>query len=150
MDIQSVGTWFVEHNESELTISSFAELKKIISQAEGVDSGRLWIGVDGGPRPWWHRLLGTQPRYVNSLFSLEWFGQYASLIFHDENWSEYRVIDKEYPVTPDEGTRLKIAQGEKQPNLIEECMNKERAFTAISEFIKTGAKPTWLTYHLVK
>jgi hypothetical protein len=40
---------------------------------------------------------------------------YASLIFHDENGSEYRALDQDNPVTPDDSIRTQIAHGELTP-----------------------------------
>jgi len=142
--------WFVELNDDEQSTSSFDKINNIAKRAEEMVSGRLWVGKDGGPRPWWHRLLGLQNRYVDSLFALEWHEQIASLIFHDENWSEYRAIDKERPVNADEALRKKIAHGEVRPHPIEECMSKERAFSAANEYLKNSNRPKWLEYHFVE
>ncbi|WP_435105916.1 Imm1 family immunity protein [Arhodomonas sp. AD133] len=142
--------WLYELDEEDNVARSRAELDQVLGRAEAMPSGRLWVGVDGGPRPWWHRLVGLQPRFVEALLSVEWAADYASLIFHDENWSEYRAMDEALVVQPDEQVRARIAHGEARPHPVEECMHRERAFKAIRELIDTGARPEWLSYRVVK
>jgi hypothetical protein len=141
--------WKVELNDVNSEAHSLAEIDVILSRAGSMQRGRLWVGKDGGPRPWWHRFLGTQPRYVDSLFSLEWCDQYACLIFHDENWSEYRAIDEAVPVAPNEETRLVISHGEAKPSPVDECMKKDRAMIAVRECLVQNSRPSWLKYRYV-
>lgn len=147
LEIQSI--WYVELNEVQEEVRSIEELNRVIGRLETLRSGRLWVGRDGGQRPWWQRFLGAQPRYVDALFSLEWFDQYACLIFYDERWSEYRVRDDTMPVFPVEEVRSKISHGELQACSVEECMKKDRAIAAIQEFVDHGSRPNWLKYRYV-
>ena len=140
---------FVELNDEHFIVKNFADVEMIINRAQQMLSGRLWIGQDGGKRPLWQRMLGLK-RYVDSLFVIEWADEDASLIFYDQDWSEYRALDKEIPRFPTETIRRKIAQGEDNPIDPGECLIKERAFTAIREFMKTRERPRWLFYHFVK
>lgn len=148
MNIASVETWFVCINNSDISVSSVAELRRQIAHAKDVESGRLSVCIDAGPRPWWHRFFGAE-RYTVSLFALEWYDQYASLIFHDEDWSEYRSIDRDQPVAPDGEVRIKIAHGEVKPHPIDECMRKERAFSAVNSYLESGIRPGWLSYRYI-
>ncbi len=141
--------WFVELNDAEHQVNSVAALSDFLLKAEQMQNGRLWVGKDGGARPWWHRFLGTQPRYVDSLFAIEWCGEYASLIFHDEKWSEYRAIDESSPVTPSDEVLLKISHGEAKPSSIEEYMYKARSMLAVREYFAQNARPSWLKYRYV-
>lgn len=141
--------WLVELNEIESAIPS-NKLTDIIAEAESLPKGRLWIGKDGGARPWWHRLLGTQKRYVDSIFSLEWFSEGAALIFHDENWREYRALKPENSTSLPESVRIHISHGEAQPAPDSECITKELAFKAIKEVLESGSRPKWLNYRFVE
>ncbi|UVW29198.1 hypothetical protein [Massilia sp. H6] len=141
--------YLIELNGERFKASSFDELNKIILKAEEIQAGRLWVGLEGGARPLWHRVFGLKD-FVNALLVVEWFGENASLIFYDENWSEYRVLDNEIPEFPDEIVRSQISHGEQQAIAEDECMRKERAFIAIYELIKTRHRPTWLTYRFVR
>jgi hypothetical protein len=143
---QNLDKWFLDINEEEKEFLSIAQLVEFLQSIESLETCRVWVGKDGGPRPWWHRFLGTQKRFVVSLFAIEWHNQIASLIFHDENWSEYRAIDREQPVSAKENERLKVAQGEIIAPSNEECISKERALAAIREYLQYNQRPNWLGY----
>jgi hypothetical protein len=149
IDLKSIRSWLVELNDTAPQVNSLAELIKKIQEAEQMGSGRLSVCVDGGPCPWWERFLGKK-RNVDSLFALEWHGEYASLIFHDENWSEYRAMDKDSPVQPEEKIRVKIAHGEAALHPVDECMSRSRAFTAARSFLESGVRPDWLAYRFIE
>ncbi len=142
--------WFVEINEEERVLDSINEVLDLLKSVEYLETCRVWVGKDGGPRPWWHRLLGLQNRYIESFFALEWHNQIAFLIFHDENWSEYRAIDNEYPVSANEQDRLKVAQGDSIAPTNEECISKQRALNAVSEYLQQNKRPKWLEYNFVE
>ena len=148
-DMKSIRSWLVEVNDTNPQVNSFADLMKQIEKAEQMEAGRLSVCIDRGPCTWWQRFLGKK-RDVDSLFALEWDSEYASLIFHDENWSEYRALDKDHPVQPDEKIRVRIAHGEVKPHPLEECMNKRRAFIAVESFLESGCRPDWLAYCFVE
>lgn len=150
MNPDQVALWLVELNDIEHEVHSVAAISDILRKVEQMPSGRLWVGKDGGARPWWHRLLGTQSRYVDSLFVMEWCDAYASLIFHDENWSEYPAIDESAPVTPSEDVRQKISHGDAMPSAVEECMDKQRAILAAREYMAHNTRPSWLKYRYVR
>ena len=139
---------FIELNEEESVIS-IDEVSEAIKSAETLPEGKLWAGRDGGARPWWHRLFGTQKRYVDSLFSLEWCSDAASLIFHDRDWNEYRALKPIDAPSFSEEIRLKISHGEVKPVDENECINKDLAFKAISELVDSGIRPNWLQYKFV-
>jgi hypothetical protein len=141
--------YFIELNGRKLLSNSRHDLNKIVVETAGDLAGCLWIGTEGGLRPLWHRIFGMK-YYVDALLDVEWDGAYASLIFYDENWSEYRVLDKEMPVFSDQVASLKFAHGDQRSTTADECMSKERAFIAVREFIETRTKPIWLSYRLVK
>lgn len=144
-----VNEWFVELNEDEFVVSSL-DVGQFIDKAELLSKGKLWFGMDGGPRPWWHRFLGTQKRYVDSLFALEWSSDVAALIFHDENWSEYRALKNEKCASFPEEIRKEISHGEAKAADDMECIEKAMAFKAIREALKKGDRPNWLNYKVVK
>jgi len=150
VNLSALDKWFVEINEEEKEFPSIAEVLEILKSVENLETCKVWVGKDGGQRPWWHRLLGTQKRFVDSLFALEWHNQIANLIFHDENWSEYRAIDQENPVSAREHDRLKVAQGEKIAPSNEECISKQRALAAVREYLQNNKRPTWLGYNFVE
>jgi len=141
--------WLTELNEDESTISS-SGIGQLIDTAESMSKGRLWIGEDGGPRPWWHRLFGTQKRYVAPLFTLEWYSEAAALIFHDENWSEYRVLKTAECSYFPADVRMNITHGEVEAMPESECINKALAFKAIRESLENASRPDWLEYKFVE
>ncbi|WP_394132203.1 hypothetical protein [Marinobacter nauticus] len=144
-----VNEWLVELNDEESTVPAIG-IAGFIENAESLSKGRLWVGKDGGARPLWHRLLGAQKRYVDSIFSLEWFSEGAALIFHDENWSEYRALKPDNSPSLPESIRIQISHGEAQPASDSECISKEQAFKAIREALEKGDRPNWLNYQFVK
>jgi hypothetical protein len=146
--VASFNQWIVKLNENETPVSD-KDLDLFIVKAELLAQGRLWIGKDGGPRPWWHRMFGAQ-RWTDSIFAIEWHNDAAALIFHDDNWSEYRALRPKELAPYSEDVRLKIAHGESSPALEDECISKELAFKAIKEALKYGQRPTWLNYRFVE
>jgi len=140
--------WIAEFNEVETRFPAKDQLAVYLTSLQSRPAGRVSILIDRGPVRGLQGLLGHK-RDVVSCFSLEWDGAYASLIFHDEEWSEYRAIDHECPVWPTDDERGKVAQGELTPPPPEECLGKARAFAAIRDFLHIGARPGWLFYKYV-
>jgi hypothetical protein len=148
MNIGASEAWIADVDEVERRFETDEGLAAHVSELERQSRGRLWILIDRGPRTGWRRWLGAK-RNVTPCLSVEWNSDYASLIFLDEAWSEYRAIDVTHPVVPSDDLRRKIAHGELSPHPTEECMEKARAFNAIREFIYKGDPPDWLTYEYV-
>ncbi len=149
MSVLAHDEWFLELDEKEEIVSSLEQVKKRIVDAQTLLSGSIALCTDNDPLPWWQRLF-RGGKDVRSYFRIEWFRDVAALIFHDENWSEYRAIDHEHVVSTSVESRKKISFGEPQPLKEIYCMEKSRAFSAISEFLDTGRLPTWLRYDFVK
>ena len=150
MDILATGPWNFELNGENHIFPRVWEMAGAVHACLDLEHGRLSISHDDGPRPWWQRFLGLAPRYVSGFAALEWADGFASLIFLDENWSEYRALDEQFPVTPPEIVRIKIAHGEPSPHPPNECMDKVRAFQALQEALQTGVRPGWLSYRFVE
>lgn len=148
MNIGTSETWIAEVDEVETRFGTDERLAVHVSEVERQARGGLRILIDHGPVTGWRRWLGAK-RDVTPGLSVEWDSEYASLIFLDDVWSEYRAIDATHPVVPSEEVRRNIAQGELSPHPLEECMEKARAFIAIREFINDGNRPDWLTYKYV-
>jgi len=144
-----IDEWLVELNEEEV-VASFADVLACVQRAESLSEGRLWVGKNAGLSPWWYRWLGMNRRYVEPIFSLEWYSGTAALIFHDENWSEYRALRSEKGFFIPENIRSKISHGEATPPESEECIAKEKAFEAIREVLCKGVRPEWLSYRFVE
>jgi hypothetical protein len=142
--------WIIEVDDVETRYPTRAALLAALSDMQRRSSGSVAVMIDAGPVEGWRRFLGGAKRVIVPCFAIEWEDRYASLIFHDEAWSEYRAIDSQRPVAPDETTRTRIAHGELTPYPIEECMDKARAFDAVREFITTDARPPWLSYRYVR
>ena len=136
MDIRSAKRWTLVLNNVESLLDSLTKVGQLVAQAESLETGRLTVCADGGERPWWHRILGA-PRWVISFFALDWRENRARLIFHDEDWSEYRATD------PGEFT-----DGARKPE--DEWIAKDRAFEAVREFLESGSRPSWLSYRFVE
>ena len=144
------GDWIAEVNDVDTRFRTKDDLIAHLSTLEPLAAGSLSVQVDRGPTKGWLRFLGGAKRDIEPCFTVEWAGSYASLIFHDDAWSEYRAIDHEQPVVASEDERRKIAHGELAPHPTEECMAKTRAFVAIREFLESGARPNWLRYRYVE
>lgn len=149
LDIRTFLEWQAELNDSQVTIHTAQQLVDFLNRAESLPSGTLSLSADAGPRPWWERLFGAK-RFVVSFFAMDWSQDCASLIFHDENGSEYRVLDLDHPVTPDDSVRRQIAHGELTPHPIDECLTKERAFAGVRYFVSSGQRPEWFDYRYVR
>jgi hypothetical protein len=148
MTAQAQKIWIVDLNDIESRFESKVEMATHLDGLEKLPDGRLSLMVDHGPVTGWRRVFGVK-RDVSGCFSVEWYSHYASLIFLGDSWSEYRVRDTARPVQSSDDDRTRIAHGEFQAHPIDECMEKGRAFTAIREYLKTGERPTWLTYKFV-
>ena len=141
--------WFVELNSVRTVTNSVNEIQSLILSAESFQCGRLWLGRNGGHRPWWHRLFGLT-RFTDSLFALEWFDNYASLIFYDENDSEFRALDQESLISISDETKSRISHGNTELISNAECIHKQRAFKAIQAFLDKNEKSKWFEYRFVK
>ena len=143
-------TWIAEMDDVEARYPTKEALLAALSGFQERAQGGLSVSIDRGLNKGWLRFLGGAERDVVPCLSLEWFDQYASLIFLDDAWSEYRAIDTEHPVAPEEEIRKLIAHGEPSAHPIEECMSTVRAFDAAHEFIESGERPTWLSFKYVR
>ncbi|WP_157480996.1 MULTISPECIES: hypothetical protein [unclassified Lysobacter] len=150
MDIPAISPWYFELNDEDHVLDSSKEVAEAVRACLDRDQGRLSISYDDGPRPRWQRFLGLAPRYISGFAALEWADDFASLIFLDDNWSEYRALDAKEPVVPPEATRTQIAHGELLPHPASECVHKDRAFQALLEALQTGGRPGWLSYRFVE
>jgi hypothetical protein len=141
--------WLLELNELELPVVSRSGLLDQIKVAQSLGHGRLVLSSVIGQAPLWKRLLGAKNE-SRGHFAVEWFNQVASLIFLDENWSEYRAIDGAGPIEASDEERTQVAHGEVKPHPKAECLSKERAFRAIAESLESDARPAWLQYRVVR
>ena len=82
-------------------------------------------------------------------FVIEWQGDYAALMFHDENASEYRAKDPEFTAAVPAQHFAGITFGELQPIDRAYLLTRERANKAVDHFIEHTNKPTWLDYEFV-
>src|SRR5689334_4768810 len=121
MDISAIRPWYFELNDKKRTFDSSREVTDAVAACQELEQGRLSISYDDGPRPKWQRFLGLAPRFVSGFAALEWANGFASLVFLDDNWSEYRVLDTQRPVSPSEDTRVRISHGEQSPQPLNEC-----------------------------
>ena len=150
METSSVSPWFLELDGNDQSFDTVNELILCVEKIQVSSSGKLSISYDDGPRPWWGRFLGLAPRYISGFTALQWCNDFSSLIFLDEDWSEYHVLDKTHPVNPPDSLRLRIDHGNLTPRAIEDCMGKERAFRALREALQTGERPDWVSYRFVE
>ena len=140
--------WLAEIDEVEQRFDSKEKIAAFLTSIEQQSKGHVSVLIDHGPRKGWRRFLGAK-RDVSPCFAAEWDSRYASLIFLDDAWSEYRAIDVSHPVAPCEEVRRAVAHGELIPHPIAECMEKARAFTLMQDFLIRGGRPEWLTYNFV-
>lgn len=149
MSSQTVETWIAESHDVETRFDSKDQVVAHLRGLEEQASGRVYLRIDRGPVTGWRRLLSSK-RNVTPCFAAEWDSGFASLIFLDGIWSEYRAIDGDHPVSPSEEIRRNIAHGEPHPHPIGECMEKVRAFAAMQDYVRQGRPPEWLTYRCVR
>ena len=145
MSTESGQFWIAEVDDVQTEFPTAEALVAHLAALEQEASGHLWVLTDRGPTKGWRRFFGPK-RDVTPCFTVEWDTGFASLIFLDDSWSEYRAIDSGQPVSPSEEIRLRISHGEPTPHPTEQCMDKARAFAAMREFIASGDRPDWLTY----
>ena len=143
------GDWIVEVNDDDTRLRTVSEVLDHLGRLEAQPSGKAAVMIDRGPVSGWKRFLGGAKRDISPCFAVEWDGPYASLIFHDDAWSEYRVMDEARPVQATEETRKRIAHGEPAPHPVAECMEKQRAFEAIRQYVRELTRPGWLKYRYV-
>jgi hypothetical protein len=143
------GEWVIEVNEKDTRFRTTEEVISHLGKLEATPTGKASLLLDLGPVSGWKRFLGAPKRDVSPCCAVEWDGPYGSLIFHDDAWSEYRVIDEARPVQATEDQRRRIAHGEPTPHPVEECMEKARAFAAIREYLGSRTRPSWLKYKYV-
>ena len=141
--------WIADIDEVEARFDSKEQIAAYLSGIEQQPRGHVWVLTDHGPIKGWRRFLGLKC-VVSPCFTVEWDSDYASLIFLDDVWSEYRAMDVSHPVAPNEEVRRRIAHGEVGPHPTAECMEKARAFAAIRYFLIQGVRPDWLTYNCVR
>jgi hypothetical protein len=141
--------WLFNVDDLDSRFPSDETLLAALAPFELSTLGRFSLHLDRGPSPRWRRLLLGQLRDITPCLSIEWAHDYASLIFLDENWSEYRVLDQQHPVSPPLGVRALLAHGELLPHPVNECMLRDRAFEAVRHFILHRTRPDWLAYRFV-
>jgi hypothetical protein len=57
VNFSALDKWFVEINKEGKEFSSIAQVLEILKSVEKLNICKIWVGKDGGPRPWWYRLL---------------------------------------------------------------------------------------------
>jgi len=139
------GSWIVQADGADERCGSVDGVLECLANLEARTSGQAAVTIDLGPVTGWKRFLGIKNQ-SSPCFAVEWDGAYASLIFHDDAWSEYRAIDEAQPVQPTEAQRKRIAHGEPEPHPVAECMDKTRAFRAMREYLGDRQRPAWLKY----
>ncbi|MFC1851247.1 hypothetical protein ACFL27_13710 [candidate division CSSED10-310 bacterium] len=149
MSIFEHDRWFITIGENDEIIDSLDEVRKKVVAAQSLDQGSINLCAAAGPRPWWHRIFGTD-RFIRSYFICEWYGDFAAIIFLDEKGSEYRAIDEENQTNVDVEVRKNISFGNYVALQEIYCLTKRRAFSALIEFIETGIRPDWLSYKFFK
>ncbi len=142
------GYWMIELDEVESSFSTPEEAISYVDNLQDQDSGRAMLTLDCGPVKGWKRFFGAN-RIVSPCCAIEWSGPFASLIFFDDAWSEYRVIDESHPVQATDDQRRRIAHGELTPHPLEECMEQPRAFAAVREYLGSRTRPGWVKYKYV-
>lgn len=145
---QTSGYWVIEIDDVETPFSTTDGAISFVDKLQGQGRGQAMLTLDFGPVQGWKRFFGAN-RIVSPCCSIEWSGPFASLIFHDDAWSEYRVIDESHPVQATDEQRCRIAHGELTPHPLEECMEQPRAFAAIREYLGSRTRPGWLKYKYV-
>lgn len=144
-----MGKWLFSLNEEKYPTNSLQELQSLLVSASENASGTIWLESDGGRRSRWGTFFtGLAPQIYIPHFFLAWYGHHAALIFHDEDWSEYRAVDPIYPTNPSNDIRASIMP----PDVVcvQECLLKTRAFAAAREYLIKGERPTWMKYRYVR
>lgn len=130
------------------------ELNKLLAELEQRSEGQLDVFKYYGKTrlPWWERLLllGEWRLHTTPCFMLFWADDCATLMFSDEESSEYVAYDHQHYIddAPEE-LRIRLNFGELTPAPPNQCLQKSRAFEAVREFLDTEARPEWLSYKYV-
>jgi len=129
------------------------ELKQFLRELERDPEGSIHVFKEWiMPVSRWERLLGIEDRLTYSCFRLYWYGDYAALVFQNEqSGSEYYALDQEPAMDAPTEIRIRLKSKEDgTPILPEQCMYKARAFKAAREFLDTGKWPEWLSYRYIR
>jgi hypothetical protein len=149
--LPEVRTYLVEANETETRLPDSASAGAHLRQLAVAETFEVWVKIDHGHRPrgFLGRLFGLSDRDIEPCFWLAKAGDVAALTFLDARWSEYRATDPAGPVEATVDQRRALSCGELTPASPEVCLRAERALEAAVEYLQTGARPSWLTYHSV-
>jgi hypothetical protein len=144
--------YIVEVNGSETRLPDAAAVRGLLDRLVASDAAEVWVALDRGPRKrtWLQRLFGVSDRDVLTCFWLAKSGGVSALTFLDESGSEHRATDPAYPVEATAGQRAALSCGEPTPAPVEVCLRAGRAFQAAIEYLRSGERPSWLTYHYVR
>lgn len=141
-------SWTIEVAEVDTLFSTTEAAISFVNNLQTQASGQAFLFHDCGPVKGWKRFFRAK-RIVQPCCAMEWDGPFASLIFFDDAWSEYRVVDEAHPVQPTDDQRRRIAHGELTPHPLEECMQQSRAFGLVREYLDTRTRPSCVKYRYV-
>ena len=150
MGMHSHSKYFLAAGDQELAFNSFPEALSVIENTLSQQKGKLSLSADDGLRPWWQRFVFGASNYIRVYFAIEWDSNFAGLIFHDENASEYRALSGSSNTEATEAIKVKISFGESEPLEAKYCLESEVAFKALKEFLHNGVKPEWLKFEFVQ
>lgn len=139
--------WFLNTDPKSYQEYIFQSRNSLIEKINAFQSkseGAIDVGYIGGVRPFWQQLLGKGSNFSYIIAALVWQNNWANLLFYDEKWTEYRVIDNNV-----DKTKAILIQENKPSISIEESISKTLAFSALKELINTGKRPDFLEYKVV-
>lgn len=142
--------YFLTINDLDICLDSLDDVKGRVFKEIKEECGSITLCANDGLRPWWQRFVFGEKYYVRTYFIIEWANEYAGLIFHDENTSEYRAIPKEKLSDIPMEILKKISFGEFLSLDPKYCLTKSESLKAIEEFFSSSKKPSWLEYEFVE
>lgn len=147
--LESFEKYYLRCNEEKFVFFNLADTTTAIMTHLNDKTGSMTLIVDEGHRPWWQRFIFGLQSYHRVVFSVDWAGPIAGLIFSDENSSEYRAR----PLTPvediDEANKARITFGNATPVADDFIVLKEEVQLALSQFLTSGIRPDCFSYDFV-
>lgn len=150
MNLKTHMKYYLSIGEDDLTFEEYSEVVHEIEIALNEQLGSITLAADDGLRPLWQRLIFGAKNYVRSYMMCEWSENTSGLIFYDENASEYRVLSNVELGSEGASVNKEVSFGEYTPLDAKYLLPKKECIKAISEFLDTGVKPSWLIYEFIE
>ena len=142
--------YFVSSSGKDLELVDFSAVENLLDGCLTDFKGNIFLNAHNGLRPWWQRFIFGAEIYLRPYFWIVWSGEFARLIFYDDNSSEYRVLNKSGAHHYDVDDLKDLSMGDKQEVDAKFVIEKSIAVTALREFMSNNVRPSWMEYEFVR